>query len=84
MNTKSELEATELYKEGGKEKGPLSRHHSESMLIDVFRRNRWRTRLRTLDPKYNMSENISTDMLLGGGKLDRNEKLMILASVNNT
>ena len=65
-------------------KPPLSRHHTESMLSYVFRRRRWWTRLRTLDPKYNMSENTLTDMLLVGSKLDRNEKLMILASVNNT
>ena len=54
VNTKSELEATELYKEGGKKKGPLSRQHGESMLSYVFRRKRWWTRLRTLDPKYSM------------------------------
>ena len=47
VNTKSELEATELYKEGGKKKtGPLSRQHGESMLGYVFRRRRWWSRLR--------------------------------------
>ena len=51
VNTKSELEATELYKEGGKNMGPLSRQFGESMLSYVFRRRRWWTRLRTLDEK---------------------------------
>ena len=41
VNTKSELEATELYEEGGKKKGPLSRQFGESMLSYVFRRKRW-------------------------------------------
>ena len=59
VNVKRELEATELYKEGGKQKGVLSRQYGESMLSYVFRRRRWWSRLRTLDPKYNMSDTSS-------------------------
>ena len=83
VNTKSELEATELYKEGGKKKAPLSCQGGESMLSYVFRRRRWWTRLRTLGPKCNMSENILTDMLPDGSRLGKAERLMVLTSVSN-
>ena len=49
----------------------------------VARRSRWWTRLKSLDPKYNMSGNILTDMLLDGSRLDKTEKLMVLTSVSN-
>ena len=69
INAKSELEAAELYKEGGKKMGLLSRQHGESMLSYVFRRRRRWARLKSLDPKYNMSENILTDMLYFGPRV---------------
>ena len=36
-----------------------------------------------MDEKYSVSDNILTDMLLDGSRLDRQEKLMILTSVAN-
>lgn len=53
------------------------------MLSCVFRRRRWWTRLKALDPKCNMSQNILADMLLDGSRLDWTERLMVLTSVGN-
>ena len=39
--------------------------------------------MKALDEKYSVSENILTDMLLDGSRLDKQEKLMILTSVGN-
>ena len=39
--------------------------------------------MKALDEKYSVSDNILTDMLLDGSRLDRQEKLMTLTSVAN-
>ena len=83
VSVKRDLEAMQLYKEGSKAKGLLSRQMGESMQSYVLRRKRWWKRLRALDDKYSVSENILTDMLLYGSGVNTQEKLMILTSVGN-
>ena len=83
VSVKRDLEAMELYKEGSKSKGMLPRQMGESMQSYVLRRKRWWTRLKALDEKYSVSENILTDMLLDGSRLNTQERLMILTSVGN-
>ena len=52
VSVKRDLEAMQLYKEGSKVKGLLSRQTGESMQSYVLRRKRWWTRLTALDEKY--------------------------------
>ena len=76
-------EAAELYHEGAKPFGKLSRQRGEAMSAYIARRRRWWTKLKTLDPDTSVSDNILADMLLQGSRLDKTERLMIMATVNN-
>ena len=76
-------EAAELYHEGAKPFGKLSRQRGEAMSAYIARRRRWWNKLNALDPDTMVSENILADMLLQGARLDRTERLMIMTTVNN-
>ena len=54
VSTKRELESMELYKEGSKPRGLMSRQPGESMQGYIIRRKRWWTRLKALDEKYSV------------------------------
>jgi hypothetical protein len=76
-------EARELFRQYTKQSGALSRQSGESMTQYVSRRLRcWRL-LKELDPEIELSEGHRADMLLELAGLDRHEKIMVQASVNN-
>ena len=59
--TFKEDEARELFHEGSKTDGPLSRQKGETMVSYIARRRRWFTRLTSLDSNTKVSENILAD-----------------------
>ena len=77
------VEAKELFLQGQKTRGILSRAPGESMLQFIARRRRWWDKLKKLDPEIVISENILADLLLESANIGKQEKLMILTSVNN-
>ena len=76
-------EAKELFRLFTKTRGPLSRQQGESMTQYVSRRKRCWKLLKELDPDIELSEGHRADMLLDLAGLDKNERTMIQASINN-
>jgi len=76
-------EARELFRQYTKQSGALSRQSGESMTQYVSRRLRCWKLLKELDPEIELSEGHRADMLLELAGLDRHEKIMVQASVNN-
>ena len=76
-------EARELFRQYTKQSGTLSRQSGESMTQYVSRRQRCWKLLKELDPEIELSEGHRADMLLDLAGLDRQEKIMVQASVNN-
>jgi hypothetical protein len=76
-------EARELFRQYTKQSGALSRQSGESMTQYVSRRQRCWKLLKELDPDIELSEGHRADMLLELAGLDRNERIMVQASVNN-
>ena len=77
-------EAKELFRQYCKPSGTLSRQSGESMQGYISRRKRCWKLLKELDPAIELSEGHRSDMLLDLSGLDRNKRVMIQASVNNS
>ena len=77
------VEAKELYLQGQRVGGPLSRATGEPMLQYIARRKRWWAKLQKLDDKIKVSDNILTDLLLDNARLGHHERLLVLTSVGN-
>ena len=80
---KAESDAKELYREGQKTRGILSRQHGEPMVSFETRRKRWWRILKEMDPSIELSTSIRGDLLLDAANLDKWERLMVLTSANN-
>ncbi len=76
-------EAKELFRNFTKSSGPLSRQQGESMTQYVSRRRRCWKLLQKLDPEIQLSEGHRADLLLDLAGLDRQERIMIQASISN-
>ena len=77
------VEAKELYDQGHKPHGPLSRQSGESLHSYISRRKRWWNILSTLDGETCISMPIRADMLLEMANLSEDKKLLIKTTVNN-
>ena len=69
-------EASELFRVGQQEDGPLSRQSDETMLSYMNRRKRWWVTLRELDPSLSISEPMRANLLVELG-LRKSEQLMV-------
>ena len=76
-------EAKELYSQGHREGGQLSKQAGESMLSYISRRRRWWKLVNEMDSSIQLSEEIRGDLLLEASGLSKNEKLMVLTSTSN-
>ena len=77
-------EAKELFRQYCKTSGSLSRQSSESMQQYTSRRRRCWKLLTELDPEIKLSEDHRANMLLDLAGLDKNERIMIQASMQPT
>ena len=77
-------EAKELYSQGHKVGGILSRQPGESMLSYTNRRRRWWRLLVQMDSSIGLSDDIQGDLLLDNAMLDDKERLMIMTSTGNS
>ena len=78
-----EAEAKELFRQGTKPNGTLSRQAAESMMSYASRRRRRYRLLQNLDPEMVLSMGHRADLLLDMAGLDYNQKLMVQSSVQN-
>ena len=76
-------EAKELFRQYCKPSGSLSRQNGESMHQYIARRRRSWKLLKELDAEIELSEGHRADMLLDLAGLDKNERIMIMASIGN-
>ena len=76
-------EAKELFRQYCKPVGILARQNGESMQQYIGRRSRCWKLLKELDPEISLSEGHRADMLLDLAGLDKNERIMIQASIGN-
>ena len=76
-------EAKELFRQYCLPTGSLSRQTGESMQQYISRRRRCWKLLKELDPEIELSEGHRADMLLDLAGLDKSERIMVQASVNN-
>ena len=76
-------EAKELFKQGTKPGGLLSRQAGESMTSYVSRRKRWWRLLTHLDHEIMLSDAHRADLLLDLSGLDANQRLMLMSSIQN-
>ena len=76
-------EAKELFRQYCKPSGCLSRQNGESMHQYISRRRRCWKLLMELDSELNLSEGHRADLLLDLAGLDKNERVMIQASIGN-
>ena len=77
----SAIETKELYREGAKLGGVLSRQNGESMASYIQRRRRWFAKLIALDAAYKVPETLLTDMLLENSGLSEQQQLMVTNTV---
>ncbi len=77
------VEAKELYDQGHRPYGPLSRQKGESLHSFISRRKRWWSILSSLDGETSISEPIRADLLLDMANLSEQQKLLIKTTVNN-
>ena len=75
------LESKELYREGAKLHGPLSRQRGEPMHSYISRRRLWYKKLTDLDTEYKLPDKLLTDMLLENSNLSENQQLMITNAI---
>ena len=80
---KSVLEAKELYREGAKVGGLLSRQRGEPMTGYASRRKRWHQRVRELDVGFSIPEALQTDMLLECSGLPEAEQRLIMQTLKS-
>ena len=78
-----EAEARELFRQGQKPGGPLSRATGESMLQYIARRKRWWKLLREMDSSIQMSNTLLGGMLLDLSGLTHMEENLVLTSTCN-
>ena len=76
-------EARELFRQYTKTNGALARQSGESMTQYVSRRVRCWKLLKELDPDVELSDGHRADMLLEFAGLDRQERIMVQASIGN-
>ena len=69
------LEAKELYNQGHKPGGVLTRQAGESMLSYISRRRRWWRLLQEMDPSIQLSNEIRGDLLLDHSGLSQYEPI---------
>ena len=77
------VEAKELYDQGHRPNGPLSRQSGESLHSYISRRKRWWQILSSLDGETCISGPIRVDMLLDMANLSEQQRLLIKTAVNN-
>ena len=75
------METKELYREGAKLGGTLSRQNGESMTSYIQRRRRWFSKLIALDSAYKVPEAVLTDMLMENSGLSEQQQLMVTNTV---
>ena len=75
------METKELYREGAKLGGTLSRQSGESMTSYIQRRRRWFAKLTALDRAYTVPEALLTDMLMENSGLSDQQQLMVTNTV---
>jgi hypothetical protein len=76
-------EAKELFRQYIKQSGALARQSGESISKYISRRQRCWKLLRELDPTLELSDGHRSDMLLDLAGLDKQEKIMVQASIGN-
>ena len=77
------LEAKELFLQGHRIGGPLSRQSNESMTSFIDRRRRWWSLVQTLDKTIEMSNAMLGSMLLDHAMLSPTQRLMVLTANRN-
>ena len=77
------LEAKELYNQGHRPNGILTKQPNETMLSYISRRRRWWRLLKEMDPSIQLSEEIRGDLLLDHCGLSKDQQLMVLTSTQN-
>lgn len=77
------VEAKYLLDQGTKPGSILSRQVGESMVSYIDRRKKWWTMVTKLDKHINMSNHMLGSYLLDHSGLSRDQKLMIMTSINN-
>ena len=76
-------EAKELFRQYCKPSGSLARQKGESMTQYVSRRRRCWNLLTTLDPDIHLSDGHRADMLLDLAGIDKDQRIMVQASIGN-
>ena len=76
-------EAKELFKEGTKPHGFLSRQYGESMESYNRRRKRWYRVLKDIDDSFSVGDELLADYLLEAANLKPMEKKLVLSSIGN-
>ena len=77
------VEAKELYDQGHKPSGPMSRQAGESLYSYISRRRRWWSVLNELDATTQLSQELRADLLLDMSGLTEQQKLLIKTAVAN-
>ena len=76
-------EAQQLFAEGQNPHGILRRQPGEAMFAYINRRERWYYKVKELDPKTEISENLRTEWMMKQSGLNENQLLMIKTSIQN-
>ena len=76
-------ETLDLYREGHKSHGTLTRQHGESMHGYITRRERWWALLKETDPKLELGDSLLIQLMMEGAGITDSQKLSILISINN-
>jgi len=80
----SRHEAKTLLKVGQNTKGVMSRQKRESMLAYISRRRRWWSRVKLMDPKVAVSEDMLGDWLLDSAGITYDQQRMVMTSTANS
>ena len=81
ITPRKKTDARELYQEGSKLHGPLSRQRGESMSSYLLRRTRWWQKLQALDGATTVSENILADVTLNAARLSDTERQIAMSKL---
>ena len=84
LKGKKVLEMKDLYKEGGKSHGPMSRQKGEPMSSYTSMRRRWYNRLITIDETSKLPERLLVDMLLEHSGLTNDQRLMVTTAIGSS
>ena len=78
---KKVIEVKDLYREGTRQGGLLSRQRGEPMPSYISRRRRWHSRLLQLDPTYKLPDMLLIDLLLENSGLTSDQQLLVRTTV---